>query len=263
MINKKKLLKLISVPISILFWISVWALISYNVNNEFLLPSPSDTVKALGELIVTGEFWLTAAISLERILFGIIIAALLGTVLGIITANLELLDSLFSPLLTLVKATPIASFIVLALLWADKNALPVFITVLIVLPIVHSNVASGIRSVDQKLIEVAMIYKFSLIKRIVKIHIPTVLPYFLAALRASLGMAWKAGIAAEVLCTPKNAIGTQIYFSKTYLETPLLFAWTLVVIVLSVIIEKLLMLGITTMIRKMHIEKGGADNAQS
>jgi len=261
--NGKKILKIISVPLSLLFWIAVWAIISLRVSNEFLLPSPKDTLTALFAMVRESEFWIITASSLLRILFGIVIAAILGVILGVITARLEMLDSLFSPLMTLVKATPIASFIVLALLWIDRNTLPVFITVLIVLPIVHSNISSGIRSVKKELLQVAKVYRFSPSKKLLKIYVPSVLPFFLAACRASLGMAWKAGIAAEVLCTPKDAIGTQIYFSKTYLETPDLFAWTLIVIILSVVIEKLLLLGITSVIKRLHVSGKEDGNAEA
>ena len=163
--------------------------------------------------------------------------------------------------MTIIKATPIASFIVLALLWADKNTLPVFITILIVLPIVSSNISAGVRATDKLLLDVARVYRFSFGMRIKRIYIPSVMPYFLASCRASLGMAWKAGIAAEVLCTPRNAIGTKIYLSKTNLETTELFAWTLAVIIFSLIIEKLLIFLLNKLAKRLHVQKKEADNA--
>ena len=259
--TKKKLFKLISLLCSILFWILVWALLSKRVGIELLLPSPAATVSALGTLALTSDFWLTLGHTLIRILSGILIAILLGVITAVISARFFVADSLCSPIMSVIKATPIASFIILALLWIDRNTLPIFITVLIVLPVVWANVASGIRSVDGDLLEVAKVYRFSARKRITRIYIPSVMPYFLAACRASLGMAWKAGIAAEVLCTPTHAIGTEIYFSKTYLETTELFAWTLSVIIISIIIEKLLIFALSQAAQKLHISSGGVRNA--
>ncbi len=258
--GKTKLFKLISAILSVLFWILVWAALSFKVGSEFLLPSPADTLRGLSKLAITADFWTTSGISLLRILAGIIIAIAVGSAAAVLTANIRMADSLLSPMMTVIKATPIASFIILALLWIDRNTLPVFITVLIVLPIVWSNVSSGIRSVDRGLLEVATVYGFPFRKRVMRVYLPSVMPYFLAACRASLGMAWKAGIAAEVLCTPRNAIGTQIYFSKTYLETTELFAWTLAVILLSVIIEKLLILSLERLAGKLHVTRTEARN---
>ena len=204
-------------------------------------------------MMLTISFWKVIGSSILRILIAILISLLLGSIMATLTAKLDAADTLLAPLMTVIKATPVASFIILAILWMDRNTLPAFITMLIVIPIVWSNVSAGIKGVDKKLLEVAKIYKFSLSKRIFKIYFPSTMPYFRAACRASLGMAWKAGIAAEVLCTPKQAIGTQIYFSKTYMETTELFAWTLAVILLSVIIEKLLITGLLSLSKKLHV----------
>lgn len=265
--NKKsrgfKIYKIITLLLSVLFWMGVWALAAHRVDLEFLLPSPKATVSALAALAKTPEFWQISGESLLRILIGIIAGVFLGTLSAIFTSKVEALDSLFSPLMTLIKATPIASFIILALLWIDRNTLPVFITVLIVLPIVWSNVSSGIRSVDRGLLEVAKIYRFPYGKRIVKIYFPSVMPYFLASCRASLGMAWKAGIAAEVLCIPEKAIGTQMYFAKTYLETTELFAWTLAVIIFSVIIEKLIIFGLRRLADGLHVSAEEVSDAKA
>ena len=250
---RKKLYNIISVSASVIFWILVWAALAWQIDSDFLLPSPIDAASALWSMLFTASFWQIIGASILRILAAILISLVLGSLMAMITAKLDTADALFAPLMTVIKATPVASFIILAILWIDRNTLPAFITMLIVIPIVWSNVSAGIKGVDKKLLEVAKIYKFPPSKRIFKIYVPSTMPYFLAACRASLGMAWKAGIAAEVLCTPKQAIGTQIYFSKTYMETPELFAWTLAVIILSVIIEKLLISGLLSLTRKLHV----------
>ncbi len=235
------------------FWLLIWILVSFRLDSELLFPSPLSVARALCELAVTKEFWLTALYSLLRVLLGIFISLAAGSLLAFLTEKSKALNALLSPLLTVIKATPVASFIILALLWINRQTLPLYITALIVIPIVWSNVAEGIRSVDKSLVEVTKIYKFGKKDTLLKLYIPSVAPFFMAACKSSLGMAWKAGISAEVLSTPKNAIGTELYFSKTYLETPSLFAWTLVVIVLSVIIEKLLVRALEAIGRHMGV----------
>lgn len=235
---KKVLVTSARTAASVLFWIAVWFLVSMRVNNEFLFPAPPEVVKSLGRLIAQNDFWIITSSSLLRVVCGIAIGIVIGTVLAVLCALSGIINTLVSPMLSVVKATPVASFIILALVWMKRDILPVFITVLIVMPVVWSNIYSGIRSADKNLLEVTRVYGFSRSKKITRFYIPTVAPYFAAACRSSLGMAWKAGIAAEVLSVPSKAIGTELYNSKTYLETPDLFAWTLVVIILSVVIEK-------------------------
>lgn len=241
--TKKALIKISKVLIAIAFWGAVWAILSFRVDSELLLPSPISVMEALASLAAESEFWLVTLASLTRILIGILVSWVMGTLLGFVTSAVKPLDVIISPAISAVKATPVASFIILALLWIERDILPIFITALIVIPIIYANVTEGIRSVDRGLIEVSRIYRFTTRKKLTRLYIPSVLPYFTAACRSSLGMAWKAGIAAEILSTPDNSIGKELYYSKAYLETPSLFAWTLTVIVLSIIIEKVLMYG--------------------
>ena len=260
---KKIAISLAKYTAVVAFWIAVWCVISYRVNSELLFPSPFSVIKALGELVCTKEFWITAAYSLLRVIAGIVISLAIGTVLAVLTERVGALKLILSPAVNVIKSTPVASFIILALLWVDRGSLPVLITALIVVPIVWSNVSEGIRSVDKSLIEVTKVYNFSTFKRITKLYVPSVAPFFIAACRSSLGMAWKAGISAEVLATPENAIGRELYFSKTYLETPALFAWTLVVIILSIVIEKLFIALLSKATKKMNVISKGEKNDQA
>lgn len=235
------------------FWLAVWFLLSWSVNSKFLLPSPKDTLAALAGLVSDGNFFAVAAITLGRIVLGVLISFIIGIVLAVLTEISGIAKALLSPTLTVIKSTPVASFIILALLWFDRNLLPLFITALIVVPIVWSNVSEGIRSVDKGLLDMAKVYGFSNWKKLTSLYIPTVAPYFLAACKSTLGLAWKAGISAEILCTPKRAIGTELYFAKTYFETADLFAWTLVIILLSIAIEKLFVFGISKLGSRLRV----------
>lgn len=223
--------------ISVLFWIVLWQLLSMLVSNSLLVPAPLAVACRLGELSVTPSFWQTVALSLLRITAGIALSVIVGVVLAVLSFCFSFVETLLSPLMNVVKATPVASFIMLALLWLSRDFLPVFISVLIVVPVVTSNVLAGLRATDPMLLQVSKAYRFSLAKTLRHNYLPSVYPHFISACRSSLGLAWKAGIAAEVLAVPALSIGKMIYDSKLYLETTDLFAWTTVVIVLSVTIE--------------------------
>ena len=245
------------------FWVAVWWLAATRVGADFLLPSPQAVGKELLRLIPDASFWLITITSLLRMIWGILVSLILGTPLAYLLSVSRILRALLAPLIGAIKATPVASFIILALLWLDRDILPVFITILIVVPIVSANVLEGIGSVDRELCEVATVYRFSMKKRLLRLYVPSVAPYFLAACRSSIGMAWKAGMAAEILATPQNSIGTELYFAKTYFETPTLFAWSLVVIVLSLIIEKLFVLGLERLGARFRWIVKGEPNAQA
>jgi NitT/TauT family transport system permease protein len=157
----------------------------------------------------------------------------------------------------------VASFIILAMLWLEKSILPVVITALIVIPIVFANVSEGIRSVDRGLSEVATIYRFSLPKRLTRLYLPTIAPYFFAACQSALGMAWKASVAAEILAVPQYSIGAEILFSQQYMLPETLFAWTLLVIVLSLVIEKIFVLLLKQVAKKFRMMAKGETHAEA
>ena len=149
---------------------------------------------------------------------------------------------MFMPLLTVVRSTPVASFIILALVWIKRDNVAIFIAFLMVLPILWGNVSRGIAECDRDLLEMAHVFRFSKKDMLRKVYLPSVRPYFFAGCSTALGLSWKAGVAAEVLSLPRHALGSELYYSKIYLETPTLFAVTLVVILLSVVLEFILRL---------------------
>lgn len=224
-------------PLALLFWVGLWWLIAAIFRKPLLLPTPAAVAKTLGQLMLTEKFWLTVLLSLFRISVGILLALVAGTLLALLTVKSPLCHHLFSPLLTLFKATPVASVIFLVLLWVGRERVPLFIAFVMALPIVWSNVREGLLQTDKRLLEMAQVFRLTEKQKLRYIRIPSLYPYFLAACRSAIALAWKAGIAAEVLCAPRLSIGTQIFEGKQYLLTNELFAWTLVVILISAGIE--------------------------
>lgn len=228
----------------VLFWLCVWQLLSVIIDQEILLVSPILAVRTLWELMGTRAFYLSVAGSFGRILLGFALALLLGTALAALCSVSRVARALFNPLMSAIKATPVASFVILALVWISARNLSVFTSFLMVLPVVYTNVLKGLRSADESLIEMARVFGVGVRRRIGAIYAPAALPYFLAACQLSLGICWKAGIAAEVIGQPSNSIGDALYRAKLFLSTDELFAWTLAIIALSVLFEKLALLGI-------------------
>jgi len=211
------------------------------MDNPLLLPSPLQVLRCLGNLMQTAAFWQTVAVSIGRILLGILLAIVLGCVLAVVTTSCRLLEVLIAPAMTAMQATPVASFTILVLIWIDRNYVPVLICGMMVLPVVYNSVSTGIRVTDPQLLEMAKVYRLSKIQTLRRIWIPSVMPFFRTACLNSVGLGWKAGIAAEVLTVPKHSIGRMIADSKLYLMTEELFASTLVVIALSLLLQNLVL----------------------
>lgn len=237
---KVKLLKILKAALVAAFWIGVWYFISLWVNREILVPSPQKTLETFISLFATEKFRTALVKSLLRILVGFLLALVFGCVGAVLSYRFKFFEELFTPLLNLVRAVPVASFIILALVWIKTNSLPVFISFFMVLPIIWDNMLHGMRGVETAALEAAAVDGAGKWRQIFYIVLPNLAPAFLSSAVTGLGFAWKAGIAAEVICRPPESLGNMLASAKNYLESAEVFAITATVIVLSLVFETLL-----------------------
>ena len=234
MMNRKTGLKIWAVA----FWLAVWEILSRVLDREIFLVGPVRVVMRLAELLPSGGFWASVGFSLLRITCGYLLAVILGVALAAAALKHERIRELLAPLLTVMRSVPVASFIILALICLPSKSLSVLISFLIAMPVIYGNAYAGLESADPKLLEMTKVFgaRPGNVRRAV--YIPALYPYLASACRTAIGMAWKAGTAAEVIGIPRGSIGEKLQQAKIYLETPDLFAWTLVIILLSAATEK-------------------------
>ena len=232
--------RVLKVLLPLVIWLGLWQYLACRVGLELLLPGPGRVMERLVALCPTPIFWRSALATLGRIFWGGALGALTGALVAAVSAWWEPAEWILSPMMKVVRATPVASFILLIWLWCQSNSVPTVIAALMSAPVVWGVTAQAIRDTDPALVEMARAYRLSGLKTVRLIYIPSVLPGVLAGCRTALGLAWKAGVAAEVLCRPRRALGTQVYNAKLSMETADLFAWTAVVVVLSFAVEKAL-----------------------
>ena len=225
--------------ISPVFWLGAWQLAAWGVGRELLLPGPGAVVRSLISLAGTADFYLSAGATLWRVFLGLAWGTAAGTALAFLTHFFPWADAIASPAVRVVRATPVVSFILLVYLWVARSAIPWVIAGLMVLPVVWGSLTAGLDSMDGKLLEMGRAYRFSRWKLLRLIYLPSLRPHFSAGLLTAFGLAWKSGVAAEVLCPPSRAIGSRLQQAKLGLETADLFAWTLAIVALSLLLEGL------------------------
>lgn len=234
---KKYIIRVLLGILALAFWVGVWWLVALRVDSPLLLPAPPAVFARLGALVLTAAFWKTIALSIGRVLLGLLLSIVLAVPLAVLTARLSVFEILFRPLLTAIRATPVAAFIILLWLWVGGDEVPTIITVLIALPVVWKNVETGVLGIDGGLLEMSRSFRVPLWKRIWRLDLPSVLPAFRASIQTAIGLGWKSGIAAEIIVRPARAIGRAISDAKYSLEYVDIFAWTLTVVLLSLLIE--------------------------
>lgn len=238
--SPERLKKIIKYAIPPAFWLGVWQVASMLVDMELLLPGPVAVARALAGLIVTGDLWLSALYTLLRVVAGLAAGTAAGVLLAFLCHASPWADTVLAPAVRVVRATPVVSFILLVYLWVSRANIPGVIAALMVLPVIWGSVTTGLAAVDPKLLELARAYRFGRGRTLRLVTIPSLRPHFESGLLTAFGLAWKSGVAAEVICPPARAIGSRIQQARLSLETPELFAWTLVLIALSLALEGLL-----------------------
>lgn len=221
--------------------VAVWQGASMLVHSAILLPSPLQVAVRLGALAATPGFWSTIGFSLLRIAGGFLLALITATVLAFAAGRFSLVEILLRPYVLAIKSVPVASFIILALIWLRSSQLSLFISFLMVFPVLYTNVLAGIRSADGQLLEMSQVFWVPWKRRVRMIYLPAVEPFLLAGSATALGMSWKAGVAAEVIGVVGGSLGERLYDAKIYLMTADLLAWTVVIVALSAGFEKLIL----------------------
>ena len=231
---KSKILRFI---LPFCFWLVLWWLGATIVDNSFLFPNVDETILALVSLVAKPSFYLVVLLTTIRVILGFIIGCTLGFALAILCNKFPVLEALFTPIITIIKATPVASFIVLLWVMLSGDALSIFIGFLMVMPIIWQNTMDAYSSIDKNLLEVTEIFEFSAKKRFKILIFPTLKKFLYPAIITSAGLAWKAEIAAEIIAYTKKSIGQGINDAKYNMDTPTVFAWTLLIILFSILLE--------------------------
>lgn len=225
--------------IAVLLALGVWQLVAMFVNTPILIVTPIAVVKRLCTIWQETGFLSSIWFSFYHIVGGYFIAIVVGVIAAILAKKWSFVETLLWPWVAVIKSVPVASFVVICLIWLSTRRLSVFIAFLIAFPVIYQNLLAGLKSLDKKMDEVAVVYKMSFVSRLRYIILPQLKPFIFSACSISAGMAWKAGVAAEVIGIPNGSIGKQLYLAKTGLDTSGLLAWTVIIVVLAVGFEKI------------------------
>jgi len=226
---------------AVLFWLAIWELAAKAIGEDIILVSPIKVVANLSHMLGSASFWKAVGFSFSRIAGGFFLAMFLGTLLAALASKIPVVRSLLAPLVKTVKAVPVASFIILVLLWVPSRNLSICISFLMVFPIIYTNVLQGFDSTSKELLEMADLFRIPTSRRITAIYLSQVMPFFRSACSLGLGLAWKSGIAAEVIGIPAGSMGENLYQAKVFLATADLFSWTLVIVLVSVSFEHIVL----------------------
>ena len=219
--------------LSITLILLIWTILSTVLAIPIILPSPYDVIKSAFALFREENFWLALLGTVKRGVGSFIITIISGTLVGISAGYSKNIEKFFSPILIVIRATPVMSVILLAYIWLKSGEVPIFAAFLMAFPVVFQSVYQGVSNRDANLIEMGRLYGFSKTMILTHITIPSLIPYILTAAKGALGMTWKVIVAAEVISVPKYGVGTGMHSAQLELNTAAVLAWTAIAILLT------------------------------
>lgn len=222
------------------FWLAVWMLVATLVAQPLILPGPGAVALALLRLVCAGGTWAILAGSAARILGGLALAAVCGGALAGISSRPRAFANLVAPVLSFVKATPVACVVVLLLIWLGSARVSIAAVFLMALPGVYFSLAEGLAQVNKPLEQMFRLHGVRDWRLFCAHTWREVLPFVLSCARAVIGMSWKAGVAAELIGMVTGTVGERIYQAKLLIETADLLAWTVLVVAASWACERVL-----------------------
>lgn len=237
--------------LAVVFWLALWQVVALTVGSSVLLVGPWQVAVRMVQLAPALDFWTTVGRTFGRITLGFVLAALVGVLLATASAVSRWAGALVAPVVATIRSTPVVSFIILLLIWADVAWLATIVSFLMTLPVVHTTVLTGIGQRDRALLEMAAVFRVPRRRRLLAVDVPGVLPYFAAACRTGVGQAWKSGIAAEVIGLPSGTVGERLYQGRLFLETADVLAWTVVVVLVAFACERLVLAALRGLERRL------------
>jgi len=219
-----------------------WEIAARLVAADIILPGPLPTLVRLGALLTTRRFLASLGSSLVRVLWGIALSVPLAVAVGIAAGLDRRINAFLRPLFALVSATPVLSIILIAFLWFGQERTAIFAAFLIIFPVMSATAIAGVGAADPRLLEALRVYRFTRYQTLRHFYLPSLMPFIIGGLRASLALSWKVVVAAEVIVQPLFGLGTGMQNAKAQLETTELFAWTAATVGIAALSELLLWL---------------------
>lgn len=231
--------RIASYILSIVIIFSVWILIAKKVNSSLIVPFPLEVIKIIFKLIKSPFFWDNFFATIGRCFVSFFISLFLGIIIGFMCGTSDFFNYFFEIPLSIIRATPVIAFILVVIFWFKSGTVPIFVSIMMTLPIIVSAVATGFSKSDKKLLEMADCFELSKKNTFLYIKLPQSIPFILNGALSSFGLTWKVVVAGEVLCLPEKATGTLLQRYQIHLESGYIIAVTFLLTFSSFLLQEL------------------------
>ncbi|HEU5273899.1 MAG TPA: ABC transporter permease [Xanthobacteraceae bacterium] len=203
----------------------------------YVLPSPQRVFERIVQLSQTGDLPLNLLTTFLRVLAGFALAVLIGVPGGLLLGSNRAVGNFFEPIIPVMNTVSSAIWAIFAVIWFGLSpATPIFVVLMTAFPLIVTNVWQGTQAVNADFVDLAQVLRFSRLKTLVKIYLPSILPYFFSGARLAFGFGWRVSLVAETLGA-SSGVGYRLRQASDLIQTDQVFAWTIVQIAMMLVIE--------------------------
>ena len=220
--------------------LAAWETLARHVGQPELVPTIGRLAQAFMDAFLSAGFYQSLLATIGRGFLGLLISFIAALAIAPAMARSANVEALLRPLIGAMRAVPVISFILLALIFLNPESIPLLIAFLTMFPLLTENLSKGIRQLNPDLSEMARLFRLTRRDRLAQVTYPQIKPYLFSGLASAAGFGWRAIIMGEVLSQCLWGIGSEMKRAQNYIEVPDLIVWTLVAILLSLAADRLI-----------------------
>ena len=225
----------------VLIWILyfiLWQGIAMFVNQSIILPSFLDVFNRLVTILSDSPFYVPLFYTLFRVVLGTVVAFVLSFIFAILSYDFDFVDNALKLIVLISKTIPNITYILLVLIWFSREMSVFFVTLLILFPVLYTQISSALLGINPEHLEVLKLYPETYFYRLFKVILPLIKISLIEGIKGALSLGFKVGVMAEILGQVQPGLGYLMHLARMNFETVDLFAYTAIMIMVVVLIEK-------------------------
>jgi len=209
---------------SVVVFLGIWQIVGSHIN-PILLATPTQVVRAFGDLISTGQLAPAFGQAMEDLAVGYGLAVVVGISCGIVIGRSRAVERIFNPYINFFQATPLIALVPLVVIWFGVGfEARVAVTFMLAVWSILINTSTGVRETPPTLLDVGRVYKFRRLQTVATISLPNAVPNIFAGLRIALGKALIGMIIAQMEITVTGLGGLVVNYGNEFKTAYLLAA---------------------------------------
>ena len=233
--------KIEKILVPLIFWFVIFWGLSLIVNNPILFPSPYAVLVKMSEKLISYSFWLLFFKTGLKIVFALILSQSLGVIFAYLSYRSSFMRGISDSFMAFVKTSPVAVLTIILLVWLPASLISIFLVILVVLPQTYLSLLSSLDNIDRDVREMLDIFRVGSKNRLKYVYGRLMFQTLLSSFSFVWGFAWKSGISGEIISQARQSFGNLFYQAKIYLEIDELFAYSILLVLLTFLLEKLIL----------------------